>query len=164
MDAQASSLAINQAPAQIRGSRSHRWMPWAWDALIVVVLAFLILYPTIMLLIGALTQVNPVVDGYHLSDLSIGNFLTVVGNPNVAAALANSLIACGGGTAVAVIIGAGFVIALQIAAILSTNTLSRFAVLTSDTASAFAPGPDSMAWWPVRARTTPQNSIFRTRI
>jgi len=51
----------------------------------------------------------------------------------------------------AVIIGAGFVIALQIAAILSTNTLSRFAVLTSDTASTFAPGPDSMAWWPVRA-------------
>ena len=51
----------------------------------------------------------------------------------------------------AVIIGAGFVIALQIAAILSTNTLSRFAVLTSDTAAAFAPGPGSMAWWPVRA-------------
>ena len=51
----------------------------------------------------------------------------------------------------AVIIGAGFVIALQIAAILSTNTLSRFAVLTSDTASAFAPGSDSIAWWPVRA-------------
>ncbi|MBS0531837.1 MAG: permease [Proteobacteria bacterium] len=51
----------------------------------------------------------------------------------------------------AVMIGAGFVIALQIAAILSTNTLSRFAVLTSDAAAAFAPAPGSMAWWPVRA-------------
>src|SRR5439155_18167142 len=39
----------------------------------------------------------------------------------------------------AAIIGAGFVIALQIAAILSYSTLSRFAVLTSDAAAAFAP-------------------------
>src|SRR6202020_2482108 len=51
----------------------------------------------------------------------------------------------------AAVIGAGFVIALQIAAILSYGTLSRFAVLTSDAASAFAPGPDSMLWWPARA-------------
>ena len=39
----------------------------------------------------------------------------------------------------AAIVGAGFVIALQIAAILSYGTLSRFAVLTSDAAAAFAP-------------------------
>jgi ABC-2 type transport system permease protein len=52
---------------------------------------------------------------------------------------------------VAAVIGAGFVIALQIAAILSYGTLSRFAILTSDAAAAFAPGPDSMLWWPARA-------------
>jgi ABC-2 type transport system permease protein len=52
---------------------------------------------------------------------------------------------------VAAVIGAGFVIALQIAAILSYGTLSRFAVLTSDAAAGFAPGPDSMLWWPARA-------------
>jgi ABC-2 type transport system permease protein len=51
----------------------------------------------------------------------------------------------------AAVIGAGFVIALQIAAILSYGTLSRFAVLTSDTAAAFAPDADSMVWWPARA-------------
>jgi ABC-2 type transport system permease protein len=51
----------------------------------------------------------------------------------------------------AAVIGAGFVIALQVAAILSYGTLSRFAVLTSDTAAAFAPDPDSLAWWPARA-------------
>ncbi len=51
----------------------------------------------------------------------------------------------------AAVIGAGFVIALQIAAILSYGTLSRFAVLTSDAAAAFAPGPDSVVWWPARA-------------
>jgi len=51
----------------------------------------------------------------------------------------------------AAIIGAGFVIALQIAAILSYGTLSRFAVLTSDAAAAFAPDADSIVWWPARA-------------
>ena len=51
----------------------------------------------------------------------------------------------------AAVIGAGFVIALQIAAILSYGTLSRFAVLTSDAAAAFAPALDSLVWWPARA-------------
>ena len=51
----------------------------------------------------------------------------------------------------AAIIGAGFVIALQIAAILSYGTLSRFAVLTSDAAAAYAPALDSPLWWPARA-------------
>jgi ABC-2 type transport system permease protein len=52
---------------------------------------------------------------------------------------------------VAAIIGAGFVIALQIAAILSYGTLSRFAVLTSDAAAAYAPDLNSPLWWPARA-------------
>jgi ABC-2 type transport system permease protein len=51
----------------------------------------------------------------------------------------------------AAVIGAGFVIALQIAAILSYGTLSRFAVLTSDAAAAYAPDGDSLLWWPARA-------------
>jgi ABC-2 type transport system permease protein len=51
----------------------------------------------------------------------------------------------------AAIIGAGFVIALQIVAILSYGTLSRFTVLTSDAAAAFAPGIESPVWWPARA-------------
>jgi ABC-2 type transport system permease protein len=51
----------------------------------------------------------------------------------------------------AAVIGAGFVIALQVAAILSYGTLSRFAVLTSDAATAFAPALDSVVWWPARA-------------
>jgi len=51
----------------------------------------------------------------------------------------------------AAIIGAGFVIALQIAAIMSYGTLSRFAVLTSDAAAGFAPDDGSIVWWPARA-------------
>ena len=52
---------------------------------------------------------------------------------------------------VAAIIGAGFVIVLQIAAIMSYGTLSRFAVLTSESAAAYAPDVDSIVWWPARA-------------
>ncbi|MDB5620782.1 permease [Tardiphaga sp.] len=52
---------------------------------------------------------------------------------------------------ISAITGAGFVIALQVAAILSYGTMSRFAVLTSEAASSFAPGPDSLVWWPARA-------------
>jgi ABC-2 type transport system permease protein len=51
----------------------------------------------------------------------------------------------------AAVIGAGFVIALQIAAILSYGTMSRFAILTSDAAARFAPDADSIVWWPARA-------------
>lgn len=52
---------------------------------------------------------------------------------------------------VSAIIGAGFVIALQVVAVLSYGTLSRFAVLTSETAARIAPEPDSLVWWPARA-------------
>ncbi|NPV20223.1 permease [Bradyrhizobium aeschynomenes] len=51
----------------------------------------------------------------------------------------------------AAVIGAGFVIVLQIAAIVSYGTLSRFAVLTSDAAAAIAPDPESVVWLPARA-------------
>src|SRR5438552_5914350 len=51
----------------------------------------------------------------------------------------------------AAVVGAGFVIALQVAAILSYGTLSRFAVLTSDAAAAFTPDINSIVWWPARA-------------
>lgn len=51
----------------------------------------------------------------------------------------------------AAIIGAGFIIALQVAAIMSYGTLSRFALLTSEAAAAYAPDADSILWWPARA-------------
>ncbi|MET0879801.1 MAG: permease [Tardiphaga sp.] len=52
---------------------------------------------------------------------------------------------------ISAVTGAGFVIALQVAAILSYGTLSRFAVLTSDAAAAWAPDVGSRLWWPARA-------------
>jgi ABC-2 type transport system permease protein len=52
---------------------------------------------------------------------------------------------------VAAVIGAGFVIGLQIAAIVSYGTLSRTAWLGSATLVAHAPGLASPLWWPARA-------------
>jgi len=51
----------------------------------------------------------------------------------------------------AAVIGAGFVIALQLAAIVSTGTLSRLALLASEPIVAIAPDAGSVAWWPARA-------------
>lgn len=91
-------------------SEGIRQRVWAggWVALLLAVLAFLVIYPMLLLLVGALTDVNPVVEGIQLSHLSAGNFLAVLGNPNVAEALVNTLLACGGGTLIAVVIGLAF--------------------------------------------------------
>ncbi|MGH6712945.1 MAG: ABC transporter permease [Bradyrhizobium sp.] len=83
---------------------------WAnlWVVLLLAILAFLVIYPIMMLLLGSLTDTNPVVEGISLRHLSIANFLVVLANPNVGEALLNTLIACGGGTAIAVVIGLFF--------------------------------------------------------
>jgi len=52
---------------------------------------------------------------------------------------------------VAAVIGAAFVIGLQVAAILSYGTLSRLDFLTSETMRALTPDEGSMLWWPARA-------------
>ena len=52
---------------------------------------------------------------------------------------------------VAAVIGAAFIIGLQVAAILSYGTLSRFAALRSATLLRHAPALDSLLWWPARA-------------
>jgi len=80
----------------------------AWVVALLAILGFLVVYPVLMLLLGALTDTNPVIDGFGVFRLSIANFIAVLTNPNVGDALVNTLIACGGGTALAVIIGLTF--------------------------------------------------------
>ena len=89
------------------GFRQRVWAG-AWVALLLAILGFLVIYPMLLLLVGALTDTNPVVEGINLSRLSVGNFIAVLSNPNVAEALLNTLIACGGGTLIAVVIGLAF--------------------------------------------------------
>jgi ABC-2 type transport system permease protein len=52
---------------------------------------------------------------------------------------------------VAAVVGASFVIGLQVAAILSTNSLSRYSFLGTDIVMAFAPEAGSLLWLPARA-------------
>jgi ABC-2 type transport system permease protein len=52
---------------------------------------------------------------------------------------------------VAAVIGAAFVIGLQVTAILSYGTLSRASVMKSQSVVAQAPGLGNVAWWPARA-------------
>jgi ABC-2 type transport system permease protein len=52
---------------------------------------------------------------------------------------------------VAAVVGAAFVIGLQVAAILSYGTISRVAVLQSQAVLAHAPDLGSLFWWPARA-------------
>ena len=80
----------------------------AWVGLLLAILTFLVIYPIFMLVLGALSDTNPIVDGWAKFQPSLSNFVTVLGNPNVHAALGNTLIACAGGTALAVAIGLTF--------------------------------------------------------
>ena len=107
MTAEAAALAAPAAKAE-RGARLGAVAGYVWSGALLALLGLLVLYPVAMLLLGALTNTNPVVDGFGVFDLSLANFVTVLGNPNVHLALANSLIACTGGTALAVIIGLTF--------------------------------------------------------
>jgi ABC-2 type transport system permease protein len=61
---------------------------------------------------------------------------------------------------VAAVIGAAFVIGLQVAAILSLGTMSRIAVLQSATVLAHAPEPGSILWWPARAALGDGTALF----
>ena len=107
MTAEAAAFAAPVAKAE-RAARLRVVAGWLWSGALLAVLTFLVLYPVAMLLLGALTNTNPVVDGFGVFDLSLDNFVSVLGNANVHHALANSLIACTGGTALAVAIGLAF--------------------------------------------------------
>jgi iron(III) transport system permease protein len=101
------ALRTEATHSRASGMRRHA-ASGLWVALLLAILAFLVIYPVLMLILGALTDTNPVIDGFAVFRLSIANFTTVLSNPNVGEALINTLIACGGGTAVAVVIGLAF--------------------------------------------------------
>ena len=104
----AATILTSSAAARPANAGSGRPLAWLWSGSLIGALTFLVLYPTAMLLVGALTTTNPVVEGYRLSDLSLTSFGEVLANENVYRALANSMLACGGGTALAVAIGLAF--------------------------------------------------------
>ena len=86
----------------------RRWAAPLWVAALLAVLAFLVIYPLTMLLFGAFSDSNPVVDGFGAFRPSVKHFIDVLANENVHLAFFNALAACGGGTVLAVIIGLTF--------------------------------------------------------
>ena len=68
-------------PEARRGRSRSALVGWLWSGALLVVLTFLVVYPVAMLLLGALTNTNPVVDGFGVFNLSLANFITVLGNP-----------------------------------------------------------------------------------
>ena len=90
------------------GAFSRRWGAPLWVGALLLLLAFLVLYPLLMLVFGALSDSNPVVDGFGKFKPSLDHFVAVIRNENVHLAFFNALAACGGGTILAVVIGLAF--------------------------------------------------------
>jgi iron(III) transport system permease protein len=130
----------------------------AWVALLLAILSFLVIYPLLTLLLGALTDTNPVIEGFGLRHLSITNFITVLRNPNVGEALFNTLIACGGGTLVAVTIRLAFSWI-----VVRTNTPFKGFIAAAGILPLFAPPLVAGVGWSILGspKTGLINTIFR---
>jgi iron(III) transport system permease protein len=149
----ATALTVPHArPARITGGRVGAWL---WSGFLLVVLAFLVLYPIVMLLLGALADVNPVAEGLRLSDISLANFAAVLANPNVHFALANSLVACTGGTALAVVIGLAFAWI-----VVRTNTPCKRLIATAGLVPLFVPPLVAAVAWSILG--SPRTGLLNT--
>jgi iron(III) transport system permease protein len=157
LDAQVSDRRIEVARSGIE-ERRRGWLAGVWIAFLLAILAFLVIYPVLTLLVGALTDTNPVVDGLSLSHLSISNFLTVLTNPNVAEALFNTLVCCGGGTLIAVAIGLTFSWI-----VVRTNTPVRGFIAAASILPLFAPPLVAGVAWSILGspKTGLINTVFK---
>jgi iron(III) transport system permease protein len=92
---------------QKRADAIERLLPWVWSGSLLATLGFLVIYPMLMLIVGAFTVVSPTssVTATEVSRLSLQNFVDTLTSPAVGQAVLNSIIACGAGTFFAVILG-----------------------------------------------------------
>jgi iron(III) transport system permease protein len=95
-------------PASAEAAAPRRLAAPLWVGFLLILLAFLVIYPLLMLAFGALSDSNPVVDGFGAFRPSVKHFLDVLANENVHLAFFNAIVACGGGTILAVVIGLAF--------------------------------------------------------
>jgi len=149
------SIAVTRASAE--GARRGA-LAGIWIALLLAILGFLVIYPVLTLLLGAFTDTNPVVEGVSLRHLSVGNFLTVLSNPNVGEALFNTLVTCGGGTAIAVVIGLLFS-----CIVVRTNTPFKGFIAAASILPLFAPPLVAGVAWSILGspKTGLLNTIFK---
>ncbi|MFO1086208.1 MAG: iron ABC transporter permease [Reyranellaceae bacterium] len=95
-------------PASAEASAPRRLAAPLWVGALLILLAFLVVYPLLMLVFGALSDSNPIVDGFGAFRPSAKHFIDVLVNENVHLAFFNAIVACGGGTILAVVIGLAF--------------------------------------------------------
>jgi iron(III) transport system permease protein len=157
LDAQVAGRRIEVAQSGVEGKRRGT-LAGVWVAFLLAILGFLVIYPVLTLLLGALTDTNPVVDGISLRHLSIANFLTVITNPNVGEALVNTLIVCAGGTVIAVAIGLLFSWI-----VVRTNTPFRGLIATASILPLFAPPLVAGVAWSILGspKTGLINTVFK---
>ncbi|MFO1079424.1 MAG: iron ABC transporter permease [Reyranellaceae bacterium] len=104
----ATSVVLPAADEAATARAPRRLAAPLWVGGLLALLAFLVIYPLLMLVFGALSDSNPVVDGFGAFRPSLKHFVDVLGNENVHLAFLNALLACGGGTVLAVVIGLAF--------------------------------------------------------
>jgi iron(III) transport system permease protein len=157
LDAQVVGRGIEAARSGVEGKRRGT-LAGVWVAFLLAILGFLVIYPVLTLLLGALTDTNPVVEGISLKHLSIANFLTVLTNPNVGEALVNTLIICTGGTVIAVAIGLLFSWV-----VVRTNTPFRGLIATASILPLFAPPLVAGVAWSILGspKTGLINTVFK---
>lgn len=142
---------------QVSGAALARITGWLWSGLLLAILAFLVLYPVAMLLYGALSGTNPVVDGFDPAAISLDNFSAVLVNPNVHLALLNTFIACAGGTAIAVAIGLAFAWI-----VVRTNTPWKGLIATAGLLPLFVPPLVAGVAWTILG--SPRTGLLNTAL
>lgn len=95
-------------PVSAEAATPRRLAAPLWVGALLILLAFLVIYPLLMLVFGALSDSNPIVDGFGAFRPSVKHFVDVLANENVHLAFFNAIVACGGGTILAVVIGLAF--------------------------------------------------------
>ena len=101
------SLAQTAAGA-VKFGRTSRSATWLWSTFLFVILGGLVIYPMVMLVIGAFTIVERNDARVEVSRFSLGNFVDTLTNPKVGEAVFNSVIVCGGATVLSVMLGLVF--------------------------------------------------------
>jgi len=154
---EAASAAVAVADRRAARSAGPRIAGWLWSGLLLALLAFLVLYPIFMLLFGAVTGVNPVVDGFHPADVSFDNFTAVLANPNVHLAMLNSFVACTGGTVLALAIGLAFAWI-----VVRTNTPWKGLIATAGLLPLFVPPLVAAVAWAILG--SPRTGLLNTML
>jgi iron(III) transport system permease protein len=75
----------------------RRVLAGSWVGLLLAILGFLVIYPLLTLLLGALTDTNPVVEASVWPSID-RQLPHCAGQPERRRGMVNTLIACGGGT------------------------------------------------------------------